>query len=271
MADETDDFHELSELLFGAKERYRSARAAILHTVDGAVAEEANRRFVDWRFAQPGGSGMGILRTEEERYAHGSDVPQDFYLDYEDTEEVYRLWHERPDRWREERRTTDDEMLRCVVFGSARGPRWVYDPPETAFYVPTFSQPWPRGDPYTDLSFMLDPSEELFYYSLLDNASVHKTGRRATVADREAVEVRVETISWGYPPMIFHGFFVPSGTTDHLLLVDAGVGIILRAAARLEGREFYVAEVAEIALDEEFDEDTFRLQLPGVEFRHFER
>ena len=43
-----DDFRELSELLFGAKERYRSARATLRHTVDGAVAEESNRRFVDW-------------------------------------------------------------------------------------------------------------------------------------------------------------------------------------------------------------------------------
>jgi hypothetical protein len=262
-----DDLRELSGLLFGAKERYRSACATISHTVEGAVAEEANRRFVDWRFAQPGGSGMGILRTEEERRAHGSDVPQDFYLDYEDTEEVYRLWHQRPDRWREERHSAGGELLRCVVFGSARGPRWVYAPPETAFYDAAFSEPWPHQDPYTDLSFMLDPSEELFYYALLDDATVHKTGWNTTVAGREAVEVQVRTISWGYPPSVFHGFYAPSGTTDHLLLVDAEVGTILRVAARLEGREFYVDEVTEIAFDEDFPEDTFRLELPGVEFR----
>jgi hypothetical protein len=55
-----DDFQKLSELLFGAKERYRSARAMITHTVDAAVAEEANRRFVDWRFAQ-GNPGPTLL------------------------------------------------------------------------------------------------------------------------------------------------------------------------------------------------------------------
>ena len=60
MASVEDDFHELSELLLGAKKRYRSARATITHTVDGAVAEEANRRFVDWRFDQ-GNPGMGII------------------------------------------------------------------------------------------------------------------------------------------------------------------------------------------------------------------
>jgi hypothetical protein len=91
------------------------------------------------------------------------------------------------------------------------------------------------------------------------------------VAGREALEVRVGTVSWGYPPRIFRGFYAPEGTTDHLLLVDAEVGTILRAAARLEGREFWVAEVTEIAYDEEFSEDTFRLQVPGVEFRRVVR
>ena len=267
MSSVEDDFQELSDLLFGVKERYRSARATITLTVDGSAAQESNRRFVDWRFAQPGGSGMGILRTDEERRAHGPDMPQDFYLEYEDTEEIYHLWHERPDRWREERRSLEGRMLRCVVFGSTRGPRWVYDPPETAFYVLASAQEWPPDDPYTDLSFMLDPSEELFYYSLLDDATVHKSGRMTTVAGREALEVVVGTISWGYPPSIFHGFYAPDGTTDHLLLVDAEVGTILRVAARLEGREFYVAEVTEVAYDEQFPDGTFRLELPGVEFR----
>jgi hypothetical protein len=263
-----DDFQELSELLFGAKERYRSARATIRHTVDAAVAEESNRRFVDWRFAQPGGSALGILRTEEERRAHGPDVPQDFYHRYKDTEEVFRLWHERPDRWREERRTPQGTLLRCVVAAGRYAPLWIYEPPQTAIHVPSVPEQR-QPDPF--LAFMLDPSEEIVYYSLLDDATVHKTGRRTTVAGREALEVRVGTVSWGYPPAIFRGYSVPEGTTDHLLLIDAEVGTILRAAARLEGREFYVAEVAEVAYDEELPEGTFRLELPGVEFRRRDR
>lgn len=263
-----DDFRELSSLLFGAKERYRTARATITYTVDGAAAEESNRRFVDWRFAQPGGSGMGILRTEEERRAHGPDVPQDFYLTYEDTERVVSLWHERPDRWREEGRGAGGELLRCIVAAGRNAPLWIYEPPDTAVHVTRVPE---RRDPDPDLAFMLDPSEESFYWALVDDATTHKTGRRTTVAGREALEVRVETISWGYPPRIFHGFYAPEGTTDHLLLVDAEVGIILRAAARLEGREFYVAEATDIAYDETFPEDTFRLELPGVEFRRVDR
>jgi hypothetical protein len=263
-----DDFQELSDLLFGAKERYRSARATITHTVDGAVAEESKRRFVDWRFRQPGGSGLGKLRTKEERRAHGPDVPRDFYLSYEDIERVVRLWHERPDRWREEQRTPEDELLRCVVAAGRHKPLWIYHPPETAIHVPSVPE---ERDPDPDLAFMLDPSEDLFYQSLRDEATVHKTGRRTTVAGREALEVVVGTISWGYPPIIFRDFYAPEGTTDHLLFVDTEVGVILRAAARLEGREFYVSEVTEIAFDEEFPEETFRLELPSVEFRRIDR
>lgn len=259
-----DDFQELSELLFGAKERYRAVRAEITHTVDGTVAEESNRRFIDWRFAQPGGSGFGILRTDEERRAHGPDLPRDFYHEYKDAEECVRLWHERPDRWREEWRGAGSEVLsRCVVAAGQGGPLWIYEPPETVIHVPSVPE---KREPDPDLAFMVDPSEEILYYSLLDDATTHKTGRTTAVAGREAVEVRIGTISWGYPPAVFRGYSVPEGTTDHLLLVDAEVGVILRAAARLEGREFYAAEVTEIAFDEDFPEGTFRLELPGVEF-----
>jgi hypothetical protein len=256
-----DDFRELSGLLFGAKERYRCARATILHTIDAAVAEEANRRFVDWRFAQ-GNPGMAIIGKP------GPPAREDFYQDYKDTEEVVSLWHERPDRWREERRSAGSELLRCVVAAGRHKPLWIYHPPETAIHVPSVPE---ERDPDPDLAFMLDPSEDLFYQSLRDEATVHKTGRRTTVAGREALEVVVGTISWGYPPIIFRDFYAPEGTTDHLLFVDTEVGVILRAAARLEGREFYIAEVTEIAFDEEFPEETFRLELPSVEFRRIDR
>jgi hypothetical protein len=257
------DFRELSGLLFGAKKRYRSARATITRTVDGAVAEESNRRFVDWCFAD--GSGFGMVREDGGEWER--PPREGFYRTYEDMEREVRLWHERPDRWREEWHTLEGSMLRCVVFGGARGPRWVYAPPETAIYDAVLSEPWPHPDPHTDLSFMLDPSEDLFSYALIDDAIVRQTGRWATVAGREALEVMVGTVSWGYPPSIFHDSFVPNGTTDHLLLVDAKVGTILRAAARLEGREFWVVETAEIAYDEGFSEDTFRLEMHGGKFR----
>ncbi len=74
------------------------------------------------------------------------------------------------------------------------------------------------------------------------------------------------------PPLPLNAYNASSeGATDHLLLVDAEMGTILRVAARLEGGEFRVAEATEIAYDERFPEGTFRLELPGVEFEVRER
>jgi hypothetical protein len=204
MADPVDDdFEELYELLSKAKERYRSARATVVHTVDGRLAKEANRRFVDWRFdgREP---GMGIIGK----------------------------------------------------------PGW-------AAYVPRIDEQEGR-----DIQFavMADPSDYIFHETFWDGTNVGKTGREVAVTGRACVEVLAETVSWGYPPYVFNSFHASSeGATDHLLLVDAEIGTILRVAARLEGREFRVAEATEIAYDERFPEDTFRLVLPGVEFEVRER
>lgn len=202
MAGRDDDLEEIRGLLFRTGDRYSSARATVAHTVHADVAEEANRRFVNWSFAH--GGGFGMVRENGGPWRRPRE---DFYRAYEDCGRIVRLWHERPHRWREEWRSLEGSMLRCVVFGGARGPRWVYEPPHTAIHDLAFSKPWPCEDPHTDLSFMLDPSENLFSFALLDDATVHKTGR-----------------------------------------------------------EFRVAEVTEISFDQGFPEDTFRLEVTGIEF-----
>jgi hypothetical protein len=256
-----DDFREVSDLLLGAKERYRSARARVRLSVNAAVAEESNRRFVDWSFEES--VGMEIIGKP------GPPVREDFYRDYEDARDEVLLWHERPDRWREEwwgraRDGATGGLREAIAFGGRGSSLWIYQPPKLAIRVPRVPE---QREPDPTLAFMLDPSEEMFHSTLFDGAKVSKTGRTVTVTGREAFEVRAETISLGYPPYVFRGYGVPDGTTDHLLLVDSEIGTVLRAAARLEGREFYTAEVTEIAYDEEFPEGTFRLELPGVEFR----
>jgi outer membrane lipoprotein-sorting protein len=256
-----DDFQELLGLLSKAKERYRSVRAAVVHTVDGTLAKEANRRFIDWRLDQ-GSPGMGIIGKP------GPPLREDFYHDYEDSEEWIRLWHQRPDLWREETRTPEGRLRECEVYGGMGGPRWIYDPPEWVAYIPRIDEQEGRD---TQFSFMLDPSEYVFSETFWDGTTVNKTGREATLAGRECVEVRAETVSWGYPPYVFSTYRAASeGATDYLLMVNAEVGTILRVAARLEGRELRVAEVTEVAYNEEFPDDTFRLELPGVVFRRID-
>jgi hypothetical protein len=257
------DFAELYELISKAKERYRTVRATVVHTVDGTLAKEANRRFIDWRFDQ-GSPGMGIIGKP------GPPQREDFYHEYEDFDEEWlRLWHRRPDLWREERRTPEGQLLECEVYGGMGGSRWIYDPPEWAAYIPRIDEQEGRDIRF---AFMLDPSDYIFHETFWDGTTIKKTDQVATVAGRECVEVRAETVSWGYPPHVFSTYrAVSEGATDHLLLVDVEVGTILRVAARLDGEEFRVAEATEVAYDEEFPDDTFQLELPGVQFELRER
>ena len=266
MSRSNDDFEELYELLSDAKERYRSVRAELVHTVDAIVAREANRRFVDWRFDR-GNPGMGIIGKP------GPPEREDFYQEYEEFEERIHLRCQRPERCREEIYDSEGRLVEAEAYASANGPRWTYErknPEEDsrAIHMPVVPK---NQDLYTRFSFMFDPSEYIFSETFWDGTVTTKTGRKATVSGRGCVEVRAETVSWGYPPYIFHVYHAGSeGATDHMLLVDEAVGTILRVAARLEGTEFRVAEVTEVAYDDEFREGTFRLELPGVEFRRFD-
>lgn len=262
----SDDFEELYALLSKAAERYRSVRATLVHTVNATLAKEANRRFVDWRFdgREP---GMGIIGKP------GPPEPEDFYHEYDDSEERIYVWHRRPSLWREEIYDPEGRLKEAEVYGGKNGPRWTYEEHELAqearaVYMPRIPE---RQEVDTRFSFMFDPSESTFFETFWDGTTVNKTGRELMVAGRGCVEVCAKTVSWGYPPYVFNAYNASSeGATDHLLLVDAETGTILRVAARLEGREFRVAEATEVAFDEEFREGIFRLELPGVQSRQLD-
>jgi len=262
-----DDFEEIYALLSKAKERYRSVRATLAYTVNATPAKEANRRFVDWRFdgREP---GMGIMGKP------GPPEPEDFYHEYEDSEERIYIWHQVPALWREEIYDLEGRLKEAEVHGGKDGPRWTYKKHDLAqevraVYMPRIPE---RQETDTRFSFMFDPSEYVFSETFWDGTTVNKTGRELTVAGRGCVEVCAKTVSWGYPPYVFNAYNASDeGATDHLLLVDAEMGPILRVGARLEGREFRVAEATEVAFDEEeFREGTFRLELPGVQFRQLD-
>lgn len=123
------DERYIHELLSKAPQSYDSARATVLYTLDGDVAREANRSFVDWRFDR-GSPGMQIAGRP------GPPRPQDFYYDYEDRRQWVHLWHQRPDRWREEVRGPDAEIQAAEVYDGREGRRWIYDPPHVAMHVP---------------------------------------------------------------------------------------------------------------------------------------
>lgn len=236
---------KLESLLLGAKTRYQTARATVRLITDGELATAAVRRTVDHA------AERGVLLSFGDPES-GTPPHSVFY----DSEEVVRLWHERPDRWREEACSSGDPVRYEVANG---GRRWLYDPPEAVYTSNNYGarRGWPPLAP------LLDPSRVLFD-RLFDSATVRGTGRGLARAGRETVEVEAKTISPDYPP---RGLFGEEGAEDYRLSVDAEVGVILRYAERLAGEEFYAAEVEEISFDEEFPEGTFQLDLPGVEFR----
>jgi hypothetical protein len=244
----TDHFHELSGLLFGARDRYRTVRATIRHLRRGNLATEAENRYVEYGFRH------GILSNFDPPFHE----PR--YLKYEDLEEMTRLWHERPDRWRQETTLSDGSSTTYRV-ADGKGPWWFYQPPDWADYSPTNSGEF---SPDGELSGLLDPSE-LFHS--LDDCRLRIVGRGVEALGRETIEVEAKAISWDYAPI---GPFW-NGADDYLILVDAEIGVILRLASRFRGEECDSFEVLDIGFDETFPQGTFALELPGVRFEEIDR
>ena len=119
-----DDFRELSALLFGVGERYRSVRATVRHRRRGDLATEAINRYVEYGFRN------NILSNFDPPY-HEPRYRKCGYLD-----EISLLWHERPNRWRQETDPSDGSgTLYRVVDGDE--PWWFFKPPGWADRSPT--------------------------------------------------------------------------------------------------------------------------------------
>ena len=240
------DSHELSGLLFGAGEHYRTAHATIRHRRRGNLATEAENRYVEYAFRR------GILQNFDPPF----NVPR--YREYADLEEVSRLWHERPDRWRQETDAPDGSGTVYRV-ADGKGPWWYYEAPDRAHYSPTNDGGF---TPDEELSCLLDPYETRYS---LGECDLRIIGRAELLA-RDTIEVEARPVSWDYvstEPFL-------DGADDYLLSVDAEIGTILRVASRLRDEECEVFEVTALAFDEAFPEGTFVLDLPEVEFERID-
>lgn len=240
-----DDYRELSGLLFEAGERYRTVRATIRHRRQGDIATEAINRYVEYGFSH------GILSNFDPPYY----VPR--YREYGDLEETTRLWHERPDRWRQETESSDQPGTTYRV-ADGKGPWWFYGVPDHAPYRAHYS-PTNGGEftPDEEFACLLDPFRVRYGFEC-----TLKIVGEACVTGRQTIEVETKAISWDYAP---HGPFW-DGADDFLMSVDAETGVILRFASRLRGEECDSFEITELAFDETFADGTFALDLPGVEF-----
>ena len=227
--------------MHGASGRYVTVRATIRKWQDGRAADE---RMVNT------GAYRRIFGPREER-------GRAFSLRRQDFEQTWRVWHERPYRWRQEIEPSDGSGTEYrVVDGDSF---WAYSPRFGSRHaVATRSEYGGGFGPEFAISHVFDPGVSHLELDALELRSLGRT----EVAGREAIKVQaVKHGDWDYPPEPLWW-----GADDYELVVDARTGVILRLASRLEGRAFDVTEVLDIAFDEPLPEGTFALQLPGVRF-----
>lgn len=233
------------ELIFGAKERYRTARATIREWRDGKIVSEVRERFH---------ASAPYRRT----FGHEPGDPTPSRYETEDFERIWRVWHERPDCWRQEAELPDGSGTEYRVIDGRSF--WSYSPRDGAHAATTASGTF---GPEFEIAYVFDPESgapDLYYLEM-------RVVGRIRHAGREALRVEATMSSeWEYPPEPLWW-----GADDYELVVDAERGVILRLASRLEGRAFDVTEVLDVGFDETFPESMFALDLPGVQFETIDR
>lgn len=260
---ETPAISELLKLLLSLEKGVDTVRATVHLSKDGRLATEAHIRHYNYELEH--GMTFNLYSQEDQKEStvlediadENDTIPKKpAYQTFQDSEEVARIWHKWPDRWREEVESVDGLEISYDVSDGEGGQRWVYEPPDWASYT---SDNYGSNRGYPSLSYLLEPS---LLRPGLDETSLQIVGRSER-AGRQTLEVEAKTFTWDHAPA---GYPWVSGADDHIFSVDMEIGVILRFAARIDGNEFDVADVAEIVLDEEFPKGTFRLDLPGVEF-----
>lgn len=199
---------ELDSLLFRAGERYRTACATVHEVTNGTLASRTGKRSHDHAMRR----GMIYYlysREEDAEQDEAESAPPDFSwaLTIEGSEKTSKIWHVKPDRWRQETRRHGDSETTCDVTDGGR--RWIYDPPDQAFYS---SDNYGANRSWPVLSSLLDPAYALPDH-LFDCTTVRATGREATYAGRKTFEVEAKTISLDQPP---HGLSGVAGADDYL-------------------------------------------------------
>ncbi len=177
------DRDELLRLMRGASERYATARATIREWRDERAAGELRER---------------IAKTEAYRRVFGPPEKRESHLhpDQENFERTWRVWHERPDRWRQEIESSDGSGTEYrVVDGDDL---WAYS---TTFgprhAVARRTEFGGEFGPEFEISHVFDPGVS---HLELDELELRSTGL-SEVAGREAIRVRaVKHGGWTQPP-----------------------------------------------------------------------
>jgi hypothetical protein len=217
----------------GARGRFETARATVRQRRDAQTADGLRKR--SWE-------------SRGDRAEHA--VP---FREGKDLDRTFRVWHERPDRWRQEIEPAAHSTGTEYRVSDGRE-FWHFHPERGARHTVAAQGAW---GPEFEISHVFDPSVP---HLELGELELEVAGR-TLVAGREATVVEaVKPGGWGnhLPEPLWWG------ADDYELAVDDERGVLLRLASRLAGRAFDVTEVLEVSFDEAFPEGTFALDLPGV-------
>jgi hypothetical protein len=222
---------ELLVLMHGARDRFRTVRAEVVerhHAVRSARAWERRNA------ARSGGSMVSFA------IGSAADPPPEW------SEHVTRVCWAKPDHLRLEREDMVQVLVRdrwwslSETLGAAAGDA------ASDIQMGIESPPFPA---------LLDPAV------LLPDLDLEVTGEGRRL-DRVVLKVRGlprgERTDWAEP-------HVPGGADEHLLAVDAELGVLLRLESLIDGEPFAVTEVRAIAFDEDFAPETWVLQPPAGE------
>ncbi len=240
----TDDRRRLLRLMRGASENFVTARATIREWRDEKTVDEVRER---------------IAETEAYRRIFGPPEQRGGGLreDRGEFERTWRVWHEKPNRWRQEIEPSDGSGTEYrVVDGDDF---WAYSPRFGPRHAVARRSEYGGGfGPEFEISHVFDPGVSHLELDALELRSVGRT----RLAGREAIRVQgVKPGGWDRPPEPMWW-----GADDYEIVVDVERGVILSLASRLQGRAFDVTEVLDIGFDETFQRGTFALRLPGVRF-----
>jgi outer membrane lipoprotein-sorting protein len=238
---------ELLVLLYRAHASFRSVRGVLRDWRDLELSEEAVRHEIEQQEQQRAASG-GRVTSRQIAFAAGPHEPEP----PRELETSIRFWLERPDRVREEHRSSHPYGQDGAIMVKRGELWWHYDPRSGA--ISNEDELEVGSGVGQQLEQLLDPVD------LLAGRELEIVGEREA-AGRPALEVRSRPRPSNNPTI--HGY--PFGAQEFHHLVDRERGILLRTAAIFRGEELGVTELTEVVFDETFPDETFVLELPAGE------
>ena len=234
---------DLLELLHTAHDRFSALEATVRTWRHTTLADEALSR---WQARQEPGS-VSVLRSVHRRKGPSETPPPEV------TEQVSRLWFERPSRLRREVESTHGEHTGVVVIDGDRW--WTYHP---AIGVRTNVRPdGTRSSVHKRAEADMNSFRLFGPHKLLGEVTLELLERRMHV-ERNVIHVRALPRESG-ERMHRHLW---EGADDYEVLVDADCGVLLRIVARIGGREFAGEEATSVTFDGPLTEDVFAFTPP---------